>query len=172
MLELVRNVKHYTRCLVDLGTALDCPALEPEHHDRPSLVALEQRSAPDYYTELIKIKYPEAELCLLQSLGKTSWHRYQRMQQERNSNAEVRPEITSGTKSEAAESKFIDSGIGTSLPRPPSSYAETVLSFVTHMSEGKRVNVPPLPAEARNGQPFACTACGKLIVARSNREWR
>jgi hypothetical protein len=172
MLGLVRSVKHYIDCLVDLGTALNCPALEPEQDDRPSPVPLQQRSAHDYHTDLIRAKFPNAELCLLQSLGKTSWHRYQRMRRERELNAEAKRTVLLSNKSQAAESSFHDSGLGTSLARPPSSYAETLLSFVTHMSEGRKIGVPPLPAEARNGQRFECTACGKLITAGSNREWR
>ncbi|KAF2629518.1 hypothetical protein BU25DRAFT_268312 [Macroventuria anomochaeta] len=172
MHELVQRIKTYTNCLIDLGTALDCPALEPEHDEGPSLVTLDQRSPHDFHIDLIRAKFPKAETCLLQSLGQTSWNRYLRMQQERDSNAHALFAPTSGDKLHAAESEFQNSGIGTSLPRVVSSCAETVVSSMASVPEGKRVNVPPLPADAKNGLPFECTACGKHIRATTNREWR
>lgn len=170
--ELAQSVKVYTNCLIDLGTALECPALEPEYEDGPSVVMWEQRTAHDYHTDLIKAKFPQAKHCLLQSLGKISWNRYQRLQQERDSNAVAQSALIPGDKSLAAFSEFKDSGLGTSLPRVASSYAETIVSFMTSVSGGKGVNIPPLSTEAKNGQPFECNACGKHIRAINNREWR
>ena len=172
--ELTRRVSTYANCLIDLGTALDCPALEPEHDDGPSLVTLKQRCAHDYHTDLIRAKFPDADNDLLRSLGQISWDRYQRMQQERESNALAlaQPVQTSCHKSLAAGSEFQDSGIGTSLPQVASAYAETVVSFLTSVSEVKRVNIPPLSVEAKSGLPFECAACGKLTRATTNREWR
>lgn len=170
--ELVHRVRTYTNCLIDLGIALDNPALEPEHDDGPSLITLEQRSAHDYHTDLIKAKFPDAEYRLLQNLGHTSWDRYQRMQQERDLNAHTLLEPEACTKSQAASSEFQDSGIGTSLPQTVPTYAETIVSFISSISDGNRVNIPPLSAEAKKGLPFECNACGKLIRATNNREWR
>lgn len=172
MHELIQRIKTYTNSLTDLSIALDCPALEPEHEDGPSLVTLEQRSAHDYHTDLIRAKFPEAEYCLLQCLGQTSWNRYQRMQQERDLNAHTQPTLLSCNKSQTVQSEFKDSGIGTSLPRVASTYAETVVSFMSSISSGKRVKIPPLPAEAKDGVSFECSACSKHIRATNNREWR
>ncbi|KAH6618468.1 hypothetical protein C7974DRAFT_474316 [Boeremia exigua] len=167
--DLVKRVRTYTDSLIDLSTALDCPALEPEPKDRPNLVTLEQRSAQDYHTDLIKCKFPQAEKHLLQSLGRTSWSRYQRMQQEREASMLAQ---SSCSKSQVAGSEFQDSGIGTSLPRDNSTYAETIISFMTSVSEGKRVNIPSLPAEAKEGLPFECTACARRVQITNNRDWR
>jgi hypothetical protein len=170
--ELVQSIKTYTNCLIDLGTALNCPALEPEHDDKPGLVRLEQRSGHDYHTDLVTNKFPQAELCLQRSLGKISWDRYLRMQQERYSNAHGPSTSTSGDKSRAADSEFQDSGLGTSLPQLGSAYAPTILSFTTSISGGNGVRIPPLSAEAKKGLPFECNACGNYIRATNNREWR
>ncbi|KAF1359073.1 hypothetical protein EJ07DRAFT_122136, partial [Lizonia empirigonia] len=110
--ELAQSVKVYNNCLIDLGTALECPALEPEYDDGPSVVMWEQRTAHDYHTDLIKAKFPQAEQCLLQSLGQISWNRYQRLQHERDSNAVAQSALIPGDKSLAAFSEFKDSGLG------------------------------------------------------------
>ncbi|KAJ8114276.1 hypothetical protein OPT61_g3797 [Boeremia exigua] len=151
---LAQSIKTYTDCLIDLGSALDYPALEPYQEGAPGLVTLELRSADDYHTALIRAKFPQAEISLLQHLGQASWSRYQRMQKEREVNAYGEVTLISNEKSQIAKSEFKDSGIGTSLPQATSAYAETVVSFMTSISGGQRVNIPPLPTEAKAGLPF------------------
>jgi hypothetical protein len=168
--ELVQSIKVYTSCLTDLSSALACPALEPEYDNEPSAVTPEPRFANDYHTELIRAKFPRAEMILLQCLGRTSWDRWQRMQRERDFNAQ-NISIQDG-KSCFSKSEFLDSGIGTSLPHGASNYAETLLSFATSISGGKRVDIPPLPPGAKKGVPFECNACGNSIKATNNRDWR
>jgi hypothetical protein len=168
--ELAQSIKVYTDCLTDLSSALVCPALEPEYDNEPSAVALETHSANDYHTELIRAKFPRAEMILLQCLGRTSWDRYLRMQRERDSNAHI-VSVQDG-RSCFSKSEFQDSGIGTSLPHGASTYAETIISFATSISGGKRVDIPPLPPGAKKGLPFECNACGNSIKATNNRDWR
>jgi hypothetical protein len=168
--ELAQSIKVYTDCLTDLSSALVCPALEPEYDNEPSAVALETHSANDYHTELIRAKFPRAEMILLQCLGRTSWDRYLRMQRERDSNAHI-VSVQDG-RSCFSQSEFQDSGIGTSLPHGASTYAETIISFATSISGGKRVDIPPLPPGAKKGLPFECNACGNSIKATNNRDWR
>ena len=165
--DMVQSIKTYTTCLVDLGTALICPALEPEIDDRPSRVIAEQRSAHDYHTDLVRAKFPEAELSLLQGLGSISWKRYLRMQRERDTNAHAVHASVSGTKS---RSDFQDSGLGSSIPA--SRYAESTVSFMTSVAGGKRVQIPSLTIEAKKGTPFECNACGMRIRMTNNRDWR
>jgi hypothetical protein len=178
---LVKDVKTHVDCLVDLGNALECPAIDPEHEDEPSVLKFEQRAAHDYHADLILAKFPKAHVELVVCLGRISWDRYQRMQEQREVNANAITSlhidnegiVASAQKSRLADSEFKDSGLGTSLPSaPPSRYAETVISFMTSIAGGKRVQIPPLPTEARNGAQFECNACGKNIRATNNREWR
>jgi hypothetical protein len=168
--ELAQTIKVYTDSLTDLSSALACPALEPEYDNEPSAVTPEPRFANDYHTELIRAKFPRAEMILLQCLGRASWDRYLRMQRERDFNAHT-ISIQDG-KSRFSKSEFQDSGIGTSLPHGASTYAETLLSFATSISGGKRVDIPPLPPGAKKGVPFECNACGNSIKATNNRDWR
>jgi hypothetical protein len=97
------------------------------------------------------------------------------MQQEREENAKANATMkapVSAAKSLAAISEFQDSGLGTSLPSAPTRYAETVISFMTSIAGGKRVQIPSLPAEAKTGARFECHACGRHIRATNNRDWR
>ncbi|CAI6332942.1 unnamed protein product [Periconia digitata] len=166
---LVSEIKTYINCLVDLDTALECPAVDPGHVDEPVHPRLEERSAYEYYAELIQSKFPEVGSDLAECLGKANWDRYKRLKdiRERNESPQVVP-FVSEVKSTASKS-FKDSGLGTT------AYAESVvsiISYVSSLSNGERVKIPPLPAEAKNGEKFECNACGDLIVATTNRAWR
>lgn len=176
---VVDEIKTYTQCLVDLNTALECPAMDPDHGDNESnILRLGERSVHEYYADLIIAKYPKVDLDIAACLGKVSWDRYQRMQQERNSNLNnhtmysEEQALSMVPKSHLAESAFQDSGLGTSIPAEPSTYAATVISFMSSVSGGKQIQVPPLSTEARDGKAFECNACGKHIKATTNREWR
>ncbi|EUC42453.1 hypothetical protein COCMIDRAFT_51464, partial [Bipolaris oryzae ATCC 44560] len=174
---MIRRLKTYINCLIGLGTALECPAPDESHDDEPGVVGLGPRFAHDYHTDLIQAKYPVADVYLVQVLGKISWSRFLRMQRERDNNTAATPELQGllaplATKSTGLSSEFQDSGIGTSLAKSQSSYAESTVSFMTSISGGERVRIPPLPAEGENGQPFECIACAKIVRAENNREWR
>jgi hypothetical protein len=174
---MAHRVKTYTNCLMGLGTALVCPAPDDVHDDKPSVVEAGPRFAHDYHINLIQAKYPAADTPLLQVLGQISWSRFLRMQHERDNNTATTEEpqemIAPGVpKSIGPNSEFQDSGIGTSLAKTQSSYAPSTVSFMTSISGGERVRIPPLPAEGKKGLPFECTACGKLVRATNNREWR
>jgi hypothetical protein len=177
---LAENVKVHTDCLTELSTALEDPAIDPDQYDEPSVPRVEQRAAHDYHADLVLAKFPNAYTSLVECLGRTSWGRYRRMQQEREQNAianakapaDGQQHIPSAAKSDFANSEFQDSGLGTSIPSAPSQYAETVISFMTSLGGGKRVQIPLLPAKAKSGQQFDCSACGRIIRATNNRAWR
>lgn len=179
---LAEAVRAHLDCLLDLSNALEYPAEDPEENeDRPSALQVGQRPAHDYHTDLIRAKFPEIQIALAECLGKISWDRYQRMQKERDRNAmalvasatEEQVDVEAVAKSQFANSEFQDSGLGTSLPPGPATeYAETIISYMTSMTGGKRIQIPPLSAEAKAGAKFECNACGKHIFAQNNREWR
>lgn len=160
----IRKIRTYTECLRDIGQSLENPALEESEDDEElSLFATNQRSAEDYHTECLKAMFPLAEIDLLQCLGRMSCDRYMRMKKERDLNAR-RQHYMRDSKSE-----FVDSGLGTSLP---ASYPASMLSRVSNMAGNKPVNIPPLSAEAKDGTPFDCVACGKLVRYTDNHNWR
>lgn len=162
------DIKTYIQCLIDLSSSINCPAMDPEYHDQiPTLPALEKRNAHDYYADLISAKFPQASPDLVDRLGKANWSRYQRIQAERilNASAEAQDIPQFGAASVLAGSKFHDSGLG-------SSSAATTVSYISSLTDGNRPRIPPLPEEARKGQPFDCDVCGKKIRVRNNREWK
>ncbi|KZM18911.1 hypothetical protein ST47_g9942 [Ascochyta rabiei] len=174
--EKVKEITIDVQCLIDLGTALQCPAVADEHDDHATFRLLEERTANDYHAGLISIKYPRADTLLVEQLGQISWARFLRMQHEREKITTERDQlqerlIADATKSLVSISEFQDSGLGTSLPTTTSSYAESTVSFMTSISGGERVRIPPLPAEGKTGAPFDCTACGRSVRATNNLEW-
>ncbi|KAI1666566.1 hypothetical protein L13192_08810 [Pyrenophora tritici-repentis] len=179
MNSVVEDVRNYTGCLLDLSAAFECPANDIEKEVASSIVNVEERAAHDYHAQLLQAKFPSAQTELIHRLGETSWNRYQRMVQEResNANAQIQVEVciyqSKESRSFKAASEFQDSGLGTSLPSAPSiSYAETIISFMTSIGGGERVHIPPLSIEAKSGARFECNACGKQIQATTNRDWR
>lgn len=164
---IASDVKMYTECLMDLGPLIECPATDSKKGKEPRTSMIRERLAHEYHVELILAKYPEADTQLAYCLGKTSWDRYQRMKEERETNI-----LYSAAKSQADGSEFVDSGLGTSIPDGASFYAESTVSFMTGVTEGKRVQIPSLSAEAKRGEKFECHACGKHIRVKSSRDWR
>jgi hypothetical protein len=172
---MVGKIETYTNCLMAMGSALDCPAPDDEHVDKTGQLSGEQRCASDYHADLIKAKFPQADVLLVHQLGKASWERYQRMQQERELNSNEGIVSIVSDKSHATFSEFKDSGLGTTLPPPPSYYAPTIVSarsFISSISGGRGIDIPSLSPEARNGAFFDCNACGRSIRAVTQREWR
>ncbi|KAI8943928.1 hypothetical protein F4801DRAFT_323216 [Xylaria longipes] len=128
-------------------------------------------SAAKVYTEMIQMRFPEANYELLDCLGWANYYRFVRGSRQREKNerqAEGNPETREHDATTVDGSRFHDSGIGTS--RYTDSYAETVMSF--HHKNGSVVRIPSLPEEGKKGLPFSCIACGKKVIIRSNRAWK
>ncbi|KAI1744471.1 hypothetical protein F4680DRAFT_225899 [Xylaria scruposa] len=128
-------------------------------------------SAARVYTEMIQMRFPEANYELLDYLGRANYYRFIRGSQKRENNdrqAEDNPETREHDAITVDESKFHDSGIGTSCYT--GSYAETVMSF--HHENGSVIRIPPLPEEGKKGLPFPCIACGNKVIVRSNKAWK
>jgi hypothetical protein len=109
---------------------------------------------------------------LVNRVGKANYERYLRCQEQKAKNelGDVPSDQTAMGVPDNASSKFHDSGIGSSLHATASTYAETVMSY--GMGQGRRVRVPPLPTQAKQGVPFACVACGKWVKIATNSAWK
>ncbi|KAF2708356.1 hypothetical protein K504DRAFT_382015, partial [Pleomassaria siparia CBS 279.74] len=178
IIDIVSDIKNYTQCLVELNAALEYPATDPYLEDNETSTRRSKKHhAYDYYTGLLVEKFPSASPDVVTCLGKANWDRYQRMQLERSNNlnaSNIRTlyeAVSFVAKSHLDSSEFQDSGLGTSIPAQTSAYAATISSFMSSISDGKHIHVPPLPAEAKNGEPFECCACAKYIQATTNRAW-
>ncbi|KAI0509181.1 hypothetical protein F5B22DRAFT_617983 [Xylaria bambusicola] len=128
-------------------------------------------TAAKVYTEMIRMRFPEADHELLDYLGRANYHRFVRGSRQREENerqAETNAETEEHHATTVIGSKFHDSGIGTSVYT--SNYAETVMSF--HHKNGSVVKIPPLPQEGKQGLPFSCIACEKKVIISSNKAWK
>jgi hypothetical protein len=112
----IRKIRTYTECLQDIGQSLDHPTLDDSDDEAMPLSEIDQRSAEDYHTERLRDNFPTAEMDMLQYHGRMSWQRYQHVQKELERNAQRQNIVIPDENSSVVYSKFIDSGLGTSLP--------------------------------------------------------
>ena len=163
--EVLEDLKVGIRCLIDLIPSILWPAEDPEHGEKVRLISfLKERTAHQYYVDLISERFPKADTNLIERLGQANWARFKRGQAEREANVEMETIDINLSGSVYSPSKFHDSGLGSSLP-----YAQSVVS--SHV-DGSKSRIPPLSEDAKKGEPFPCDACGRPIRVKSNREWR
>jgi hypothetical protein len=139
-------------------------------------VNLPDRSAHEYFVDLVNSRFPSAEKQLVQNLGQTNWNRYNYVQKLRKS---VRVDLAS-SETEKAKSEFHDSGIGSSAPEQSvviddhflvvqPEYAATNISSRAEVSHKR---LPLLPEGARSGKPFECEVCNRILQIRRTSEWK
>jgi hypothetical protein len=152
---------------------------QDDGHRAPSLTLMDQEPH-SYYASLVSARFPGAERGLVDWLGKANWERFKRLQasfeanvvlQESETSAEAKLQGPSAegsasiAASNAIESKFQDSGIGSSMPA-------TAMSLYSTRTQGGGPQVPRLPEEAANGMRFTCSVCGKRIRINGYKEWK
>lgn len=166
---VLEDLRVDTTCLQDLEPLLCCPILRTDPEPAATLDSTRITWSPhQLYSDKVSFRFPKAADDLIIRLGKANYERYLRCQEQRaaNDSGDCPPDQIADSSS----SKFHDSGLGSSLASSPSAYAETVMSY--GMGEGRRMRVPPLPAQAKEGLPFACVACGKWIKISTNSAWK
>lgn len=157
-----------TMCLLDLEPLLSDPIILAEREPvRPNECEIWHPS--QLYRDKVRARFPEADECLIRRLGNANYYRYLRCQETRNrmQSAEVLSNDVVKDNHDGASSKFHDSGIGSSLP---TTYADTVMSYGDN--DVRKVRLPPLPNRAKDGVPFACLCCGKMVLVRTNGAWK
>lgn len=165
--EVLEDLKVGIRCLIDLIPSILWPAEDPEHREKvPKLDFQQERTAHEYYSDLLSKRFPEADPNLIERLGQANWTRYKRGQAEREANIEKETIDINPSGSVYSPSKFHDSGLG-SLAPARTTYTQSIVS-----SGGSKSRIPPLSQNAKKGEPFRCDACGRSIRVKSDREWR
>ncbi|CAG1965751.1 unnamed protein product [Fusarium graminearum] len=168
-IEISKDLEIDTMCLMALDTLFQSVEMEP-FVEKTAFADEAQSWLPrDIYKDKIQTRFPRAENSLILRLSKTAYHRYLRCQKERLNQAAEVGNTDPPTRSEGSSSKFHDSGLGTSDPSS-ASVAETVMSY--HTEGGNPIRIPPLSKEAKEGQPFECVSCGKLLSIRNNSKWK
>ncbi|RSL58860.1 hypothetical protein CEP54_007553 [Fusarium duplospermum] len=165
--ELAEDLKTDVDCLIELDQMIRDPATDPEPDTTEAEVSLTLWAPHQVFADKIEHRFPRADVKLFSSLGMVNYQRYLRCQTERDTN-QVHGEQTEQPAEVAEGSKFHDSGLGSSL-NPASSYAETIMSY----KDGNRsIRIPPLPEQAKNGEPFSCIACGRSVTMTTNSQWK
>lgn len=180
--EIIADLDGYIKCLMELDPFIRGPA--PDQVEQSDVTLQDEHthvvpwSPHQLYSDRIIQRFPRAEQELVERLARANWDRFQRAQEAKRDRLPATHEEDEGAaqvlevlSQSAASTKFKDSALGTSLGSTPSGYAETVMAY-GQSDEDHVVRVPPLPEGARDGTPFDCTACGKLVWITNNRAWK
>lgn len=154
-----------------LNLSLESPAeSDSDDEEARAGIIIQDLPAHRYFANLVAARFPVADIQLVQSLGLSNWSRYNHIQTQKE-NAQYNTKMT-----EKAKSEFHDSGVGSAPSiaelepeRPLSLYAATIVSS---RAEASHKRLPPLPKQARDGEPFTCEICEKIIAIRRTKEWR
>lgn len=179
--EIAEDIWTDVQCLLDLDPLIKHPA--PDLARAPQLLQLTPSEWKPHvaYIDRIRSRFPKADPTLVDRLGRANWERFLKgnADREKNQKAEVEPAPeeqqagvdVAGTVAHYTEpvSKFHDSGLGTSI-NTGSAYAETLMSY--RQEGGESVKIPPLPKEAKQGNPFECVACGGKLVITNSSAWK
>lgn len=176
--EIAEDLKTDTLILSSLDPLLKYPIFDSQLQDAADGLAISTWSPEKLFSDRIERRFPSAATPLASRLGRANYERYLRCQATRDAQEREEPLPLMNREGQdhagtiIADSKFQDSGVGTSLGASLAltvSYAETTMSY-SH--DGQSVRIPPLPKEAKLGIPFSCIACGRTIVITNNSGWK
>ncbi|CCF33940.1 hypothetical protein CH063_06033 [Colletotrichum higginsianum] len=143
------DIRFDVECLLDLESLIKSPFIDPPKRKSVELEWSYNAPTPHQpYLERISRRFPLAKQDLVDRLAKACWKRFQRIQIDKHRNSGLEERETKDGVSE-----FYDSGLGTSLGMT-TSYAETVMSYRQNSGKSMSTRIPPLPAEAKKGDPF------------------
>ncbi|KAI4674782.1 uncharacterized protein J4E84_010388 [Alternaria hordeiaustralica] len=160
--------------LVMLAPSLESPAEEIFDEEKPRTIQDIGETLPEQaYASSVAEKFPFAPPEMVAQLGRLNWDRYNhilRLQREA-----MKQELQETTL-EKARTIFHDSGLGTSVPAQTIAgvKAEPLYepSMVSSRAEASHKRVPPLPAQARAGEPFTCEICEKQVQFQRTKAWK
>ncbi|KAK0757231.1 hypothetical protein N5P37_009947 [Trichoderma harzianum] len=172
--EIAEDLKTDTLVLSGLDPLLKYPIFDAQHEHIIESHALSTWGPEKSYSDKIGNRFPRADVSLTLYLGRANYERFLRCQEAREYQEEEEPlpmvnqEAGTHAGTIIANTKFHDSGVGTSIGLTM-SYAETTMSY-NH--DGQSVRIPPLPKEAKAGSPFTCIACGRTVIITNNSAWK
>lgn len=176
--EIAEDLKTDTLVLSSLDPLLKYPIFDTQDEDVANSHITLIWSPEKLFSDKIENRFPSAATPLASHLGRANYERYLRCQATRDAQGREEPgplvnqEVQEYAGTIIANSKFHDSGVGTSLGASLAltvSYAETTMSY-SH--DGQSVRIPPLSREAKSGLPFSCIACGRTVVITNNSGWK
>ncbi|KAJ5026852.1 hypothetical protein PSV08DRAFT_389873 [Bipolaris maydis] len=160
--------------LIMLAPSLESPAEESFDDEEPRTIQYIEKHLPEQaYINSISEKFPLAESAIIAQLGKLNWDRYNHMLHLQRETVQQELQMAAMEK---ARTIFNDSGLGVSLPAQSkaasssgSVYAPSIMST---RAEASHKRVPPLPAQARSGEPFTCEICNKQVKFQRTKAWK
>ncbi|OHX00977.1 hypothetical protein CSPAE12_00332 [Colletotrichum incanum] len=158
--DITDDIRLDVECLLDLESLIKSPFVDPSKHKSVEQQCFSNALTPHQpYLERISRRFPGAGHDLVDRLAKANWHRFQRIQSDKQQNAALDEQGSqdrdSASQSALSErvSDFYDSGLGTSMGTR-SSYADTIMSYRQNSDKSVSTRIPPLTVEAKNGEPF------------------
>ena len=160
--------------LVMLAASLESPVEEIFGEEKPRTIQDIGETLPEQaYASSVAEKFPFAPPEMVAQLGRLNWDRYNhilRLQREA-----MKQELQTTTV-EKAKTVFHNSGLGISVP----AQSEVGLnadpahdpSLTSSRAEASHKRVPPMPAQARSGEPFTCEICEKQVQFRRTKAWK
>jgi hypothetical protein len=167
--------------LLMLAPSLASPAEEDFDDEEPRLIDHSEEHLPEQaYINNVAQRFPLAASTVVSHLGKLNWERYNHMLRLQRNATQQEAETT---VMEKARTIFHDSALGSSMPaqsetsqdtsaipvKPQSVYAP---SMVSSRAEASHKRLPPLPPQARLGQPFTCAICNKQVRYQRTKAWK
>jgi hypothetical protein len=159
-----------------LAPSLASPAEESFDDEEPRAIQYIEENIPEQvYASSISHKFPLAAPEIVAQLGKLNWDRYNHMLclQRETIQQELQASVI-----EKARTMFNDSGLGVSLQAKSEAGLNTAVdsvyapSVVSARAEASHKRVPPLPAQARAGDPFTCEVCNRQVQFQRTKAWK
>ncbi|KAH8719537.1 hypothetical protein GQ44DRAFT_775237 [Phaeosphaeriaceae sp. PMI808] len=179
--DLCRTLRMKIDTLIMLGPSLESPAEENFDDEEPRAIEHVEGHLPEQtYINSVAQRFPLAAPTVVTRLGKLNWERYNHMLHLQRNAIQQELEMT---VLEKAKTIFHDSALGSSVPAQseagPSatcvhSIPQTVYvpSVVSSRAEASHRRLPPLPPQARSGQPFTCVICNKQVRYQRTKAWK
>ena len=161
--------------LVMLAPSLESPAEEIFDEEQPRTIQDIGETLPEQaYASSVAEKFPFAPPEMVAQLGRLNWNRYNhilRLQREA-----MKHELQETILDFKAKTIFHDSGVGTSVPPQSDAGANAKPvyepSIMSSRAEASHKRVPPLPVQARSGEPFTCEICEKQVRFQRTKAWK
>ncbi|EUC45203.1 hypothetical protein COCMIDRAFT_47993, partial [Bipolaris oryzae ATCC 44560] len=160
--------------LIMLAPSLESTAEESFDDEEPRAIQYLEKHFPEQaYINSVSEKFPLAASAIVAQLGKLNWDRYNHVLhlQRETMQQELQMAVM-----EKARTLFNDSGLGVSLPAQSkaasSSGSVYAPSIASTRAEASHKRVPPLPAQARSGEPFTCEICNKQVKFQRTKAWK
>jgi hypothetical protein len=178
---LCRTLRMKIDTLLMLSSSLASPADEDFDDEEPRVFDDGEEHLPEQaYINSVAQRFPLAASTVVSHLGKLNWERYNHMLRLQRDATQQELEVA---VMEKARTIFHDSALGSSMPaqseagldtsgipsQPQSVYAP---SMVSSRAEASHKRLPPLPPQARSGQPFTCAICNKQVRYQRTKAWK